>query len=392
MLLVVPIAWLQLTHQKVRFLVTLAGVAFVVILVFMQLGFQDALYDSAVKVHRSLDGDLFLLSPQYASLTSQQSFPRQRLYQTLGFDQVKSVKSLYIQFGKLKNIQTGKKRALFVFGVDPAESIFTLPEINAQLDQLKIPDMTLFDRLSRPEFGPIATAFEQTGPVEVEISSFNELTQAKRLTVCGLFTLGPSYGVDGSLVVNYLTFNHMFLDRTPEEIDIGAITLASGADPQATLIQLRKNLPQDVRVLDPQEFISLEKSYWAKRTPIGFIFTMMVIMVFVVGIVIVYQILHSNIANYLIEFATLKAVGYSDRFLWIAVLQQAVILAVIGFISGFVATLVLYDVARTATRLPIVMTVSKGIGVLIAILVMCTLSGTVAASKLRSADPADIFN
>jgi putative ABC transport system permease protein len=391
MVLAIPIAWLQLTKQKVRFLVTLSGVAFVAILLFMQLGFQDALYESAVTVHRSLKGDLFLISPQYASLTSQQSFPRERLYQTLGFDEVESVNSLYVQFGKLKNIKTGEKNSLFVFGVDPANPIFTIPEINQQLDKLKIADMALFDRASRPEFGPIAEKFNQDQSVPIELSPFNELTFSKGLTVSGLFTLGPSFGVDGNLIVHYSTLSKIFLERNPDGIDIGVVTLKTGTNTQETLVKLRENLPKDVKILDLAEFSKLEKKYWAERTPIGFTFTLMVSMGFIVGVVIVYQILYSNIANHLTEFATLKAIGYSHTYLLIAVFQQAIIVAVLGFIPGFAVSLSLYDISKTATHLPIVMTTSQASSVLISIFMMCLISGTIAVGKLQSADPADIF-
>ena len=114
MILSIPLAWLQLVHKKVKFVATLAGIAFVVILLFMQLGFQDALFDSAVRVHEVLEGDLFLTSSQYKALTAQQSFPRTRLYQTLAYEGVESVSPLYFQFGKLKNILNGQKYTIFV--------------------------------------------------------------------------------------------------------------------------------------------------------------------------------------------------------------------------------------------------------------------------------------
>ena len=115
MLLSIPLAWLQLIHRKVRFLATLAGIAFVVVLLFMQLGFQDALFESAVRVHQVLEGDLFLTSSQYKALTSRQSFPRTRLYQTLAAPEVESVSPLYFQFGKLKNINNGQKYSPIFF-------------------------------------------------------------------------------------------------------------------------------------------------------------------------------------------------------------------------------------------------------------------------------------
>ncbi|PMB12319.1 ABC transporter, partial [Fischerella thermalis CCMEE 5319] len=147
----IPVAWLQLARQKLRFLVALAGIAFVAVLMFMQIGFQDALYASATQVQKNLEGDLFLISSQYKSLTSNQSFPRIRLYQALGFDDIESVNSLYVQFAKLKNPINGRKFPIYVLGFDPAKSVFKLPEVNENLNLLKRPNVVLFHRGSRPE-------------------------------------------------------------------------------------------------------------------------------------------------------------------------------------------------------------------------------------------------
>lgn len=387
----ISIAWLQLIRQKVRFLVALAGLAFVAILLFMQLGFQDALYASAIRVHESLIGDIFLISPQYTSITSQQSFPRARLYQTLALDSVESVNSLYIQFGKLKHIETGEKNSIFVFGVDPGVQTFNLSEVNQQIDKLKVLDTGLYDRESRLEFGPIADEFNRGKPVAIEIAPFNELTFSRKLTISGLFTMGPSFGVDGNLIVNYLTFMNMFLERTPDQIDIGIISLKKGVNVQSAVTALENLLPNDIRVLPSAGFKQLEKEYWAKRTPIGFTFSLMVTMGFIVGVVIVYQILYGNIANHLSEFATLKAIGHTNRYLQFAIFQQAAILAISGYIPGFFISLGLYNMAKEATKLPIVMNSSQAIFVLSSIFLMSVVSGAIAMGKLRSADPADIF-
>ncbi|MGL5880962.1 MAG: ABC transporter, partial [Xenococcaceae cyanobacterium] len=188
MILVIPLAWLQLIHHRVRFVATLAGIAFVVVLLFMQLGFQDALFSSAVTVHRILRGDLFTISSQYRSLTSQQSFPRNRLYQTLALDSVESVSPIYFQFGKLKNIKNGQKSPIFLFGIDPNAPTFNLSEVEKNLDKLKLPDAALFDRKSRPEFGPIAEQFDREKDVTLEISPYNEIITAKRFVIEGLFS------------------------------------------------------------------------------------------------------------------------------------------------------------------------------------------------------------
>ena len=391
MLLSIPLAWLQLVHKKVKFLATLAGIAFVVILLFMQLGFQDALFDSAVRVHQVLQGDLFLTSSQYKALTAQQSFPRTRLYQTLAFEGVKSVSPLYFQFGKLKNIIDGQKYSIFVIGIDPGKSYFNLAQINQNLERIKIPDTALFDLSSRTEFGPIAAEFSQRKQLDVEITSFNQITRAKRFKIKGLFSLGPSFGIDGNLITNYSTFLNAFPDRNVQNIDLGLITLKDNYDPEVVRDRLVASLPKDIQILTLAEFIELEKSYWNLRTPIGFIFKIMVFMGFIVGIGITYQILYSNISNHLVAYATLKAIGFTNRYLLTAVFQQALLLAVLGFIPGIIVSFGLYDIAQNATQLPVIMDTDKTINVFLSVIVMCSVSGTLAIQKLRSVDPADIF-
>jgi putative ABC transport system permease protein len=280
----------------------------------MQLGFQDALFDSAVRVHQVLQGDLFLTSSQYKALTSQQSFPRTRLYQTLAVEGVESVSPLYFQFGKLKNILNGQKYSIFVIGIDPSKSNFNLAQINQNINQVKLPDTALFDLSSRPEFGPIAAQFKEKQQLDLEIAAFNQITTAKRFKIKGLFSLGPSFGVDGNLITNHSTFLTAFPDRQVENIDLGLITLKDNYAAEEVRDRLVASLPQDIQILTLAEFIELEKDYWNLRTPIGFIFKIMVFMGFVVGIGITYQILYSNISNHLIAYATLKAIGFTNGY------------------------------------------------------------------------------
>ncbi len=388
----IPLAWIQLVQQKVRFLVAVAGIAFIVLLMFIQLGFQDALYSSATAVHQSLKGDLFLVSSQYKSLTSNESFSRNRLYQTLGFDGVESVSSIYLQFAKLKNPVTSEKYSIYVIGFDPDKSVFNIPEVEKNLDKLKITDVMLFDRDSRSEFGPIAENFNKGNTNEtLEIFPFNAST-GYEVRVGGLFSLGPSFGVDGNLIVSDSTFLRINPNSRPAEmIDVGVITLKPGANTKKVLDSLQASLPNDVQIFTYQGFIDFEKQYWALRTPIGFILSLMLAMASVVGVVIVYQILYSNIATQFIAYATLKAIGYPNNYLLTVVFQQALILALVSYIPGFIFSVGLYDFAMKATKLPIMMTFNNAFIVFISAVLMCITSGVFAINKLRSADPADIF-
>ena len=391
MILNIPLPWLQLVKQKVRFFVALAGIAFISVLMFMQIGFQDALYASATQVHKHLRGDLFLISSQYKSLTSTQSFPRSRLHQILGFNGTESVEPLYVQFAKLKNPINGRKYPIYILGFDPVKSIFKLPEVDQNFQLLKIPDQVFFDRAARPEFGPIAEYFQKNQPIGMEIFSYLG-TIGYKVKVSGLFTLGPSFGVDGNLIVSSSTFFNIFPEHRSNQIDIGLIHLKPNVNPQAILTTLSNSLPKDVTVMTRQEFIDFEKSYWTLRTPIGFVFNLMVMMGFVVGVIVVYQILYSNISTHFVQFATLKAMGFRNKYLLNVVFQQAVILAILGYIPGFAISLGLYDIAKNATKLPIVMDLNKGLLVFISVIVMCLTSGFFSTNKLRKVDPAEIFN
>ena len=387
----IPLAWLQLAKQKLRFFVALAGIAFVAVLMFMQIGFQDALYASATQLHKHLEGDLFLISSQYKSLTSTQSFPRSRLYQILGFNGIESVAPLYLQFAKLKNPINGRKYPIYVLGFEPVKSIFKLPEIEQNFQLLKIPDQVFFDRAARPEFGPIAEYFQKNQPITMEIFSYLA-TIGYQVKVSGLFSLGPSFGVDGNLIVSSSTFFKIFSEHDANEVDIGLIHLQANVNPRTILATLSKSLPNDVIIMNRQEFIDFEKSYWTLRTPIGFVFNLMVMMAFVVGVIVVYQILYSNISTHFVQFATLKALGFRNKYLLNVVFQQALILAVLGYIPGFAISLGLYDIAKDATKLPIVMDFSKGLLVFTSVIFMCLTSGFFSTNKLRKVDPAEIFN
>jgi putative ABC transport system permease protein len=174
-------------------------------------------------------------------------------------------------------------------------------------------------------------------------------------------------------------------------IDVGVISLKPGTNPHQVLKQLQANLPDDVKVFTHQGFIEFEKQYWATRTPIGFILNLMLSMASVVGVVIVYQILYSNISTQLVAFATLKAIGYENNYFLKIVFQQALILSILGYIPGFIISLFLYDFAMDATKLPIMMSFHNAVLVFISTILMCMTSGGLAINKLRSTDPADIF-
>jgi putative ABC transport system permease protein len=379
-----PLSWLQLTREKTRLAVALAGIAFADILMFVQLGFRDALFNASVKPHYTLQGDLFLINPQFETLFSVKSFPRARLYQASGFEEVESFSYLYIGMGQWRNPDTQMERTILVFGIDPTKPAFNIPEVNDRLDDLKMLNRVLYDRAGRTEFGDVASLLQRSEPVPFQLNE-------RDIEIAGLFSLGASFAADGNVIVSDSTFLNLFPSHQSDEVEIGALKLKPGTDIKQIQENLRASLPDDVLILTLDEFADREKTYWANGTAIGFIFGLGTVVGFIVGTVIVYQILYSDVSDHLAEYATLKAMGYNNSYLIGVLMQESLVLAFLGFIPGFFSACGLYYLAAGATLLPIGMNVECATTVLTLTIVMCSASGAIALRKLEAADPADIF-
>jgi len=380
-----PLAWLQLSKEKIRLLIAIAGISFADILMFMQLGFKTALLNSAVRIHENIKGDIFLISPQSDALIGMKSFSSRRLYEALAIKEVKSINPLYIGFTTWKNPLNQKTRQIMIMGFNPKEPIFNLSGVQKNLDKLKQPDQVLFDTDSRPEFGPIPQLFQEGKEVKTEINN-------RQIEVAGLFTIGTTFGADGNIITSDLNFLRIFTQRDKGLIDVGVINLEEDANTEAVIKTLKNKLNSgDVLVLSRDEFVNYERSYWENTTAVGFVFTLGTVMGLIVGTVIVYQILYTDVADHLPEYATLKAMGYTNNYLLVLVFQQAIILACIGFLPGLGFSAFLYSVTAKATGLPIFLNRSLIISVFLLTLFMCGFSGAIAVNKLKSADPADIF-
>ncbi|MEG4488344.1 ABC transporter permease DevC [Microcoleus sp. D2_18a_B4] len=378
------LGWLQLSHDKGRMLVAVAGIAFADVLMFMQLGFQNALYTSNTRLHQSLETDLVLIHPQARNLINLSSFPRRRLYQAMNVPGVKSAESLYVKIANWKNPETRRETSLMVVGFNPNHPAFALPEVNQNLSAIKLPDTVLFDRASRGDYQKTIAQIDRGQAVKAEV-------ERRRINVSGLFTVGASFAADGILMTSDQNYLRLFARQNAASVNAGLIQLQPGADPVEVQQVLKAYLPPDVKVLTKQEFIDFEKNYWAKNTAIGFVFNLGVAMGFVVGVIIVYQVLSTDVSDHMGEYATFKAMGYRNVYLLGIVFEEALILSLLGFLPGVGVSFGLYSLTRTATNLPLYMTLLRAFIVLLLNVIMCTISGAIATRKLQSADPADMF-
>ena len=379
-----PLGWSQLRHNPVRLAVALAGIGFAVLLIMMQLGFRSALFDSAVRFHERYDYDIALFSPDSVFIVRPQPFSIRRLYQALGDPAVEKVSPIYIAPAVWKNPWSNDRRSINAVGIRPEDDVLHTAGFRESRDKLSGQDVVLFDANSRPEFGPVAKEFDPAKPLATEIND-------RAIQVVGTFQMGTSFGIDGSVIMSEDNWLRLFPTRSRNEIQLGLIKLKPGADPDQARDRIRESLDKDVLVMTKAEFVAREVKYWNSATPIGYIFAFGAIMGFVVGAIIVYQILFADVSEHIKEYGTLRAIGYSNRFVSGIVVQQALILGVLGYIPGVALVSWLYARAASATHLPLHVTHQRALFVLGLTLLMCAISALLAVRRVRKLDPADVF-
>ena len=379
-----PVAWLQVSNNPVKLAIGVAGVGFSNLLMFFQLGLLDSIYNSQRKPIDLLRGDLVMVSAGYSNMGSLQRFDRSRLYQALGVAGVEGVSPLHIGRATWITPATRKSFDVFVYGVNLSRPSLAFPELESDVSRLQPLRNALFDRNSKQQYGPIAEELKRQGLVSVEVNK-------KQLRIIDTFSLGSTFAADANLIVSDNTFYFLFPEKNPNKIEMGLIQLQPGADALAVQRALQPLMPKDVKVLTRPELSELELNYWKRNSSVGFIFSLGVLVGFVVGSIIVYQILFSDVMNSLPQYATLKAMGYTDLYVISIVIQQSAILAVVGFIPGVLTSMGLYWLLATITKLSVFMTTSRALQVLLLTFVMCVGSGALATRKLVQLDPADVF-
>lgn len=385
----------SLLHQPGRTAVSVIGTAFAVVLVFMQLGFLGAVENTATLLYGKMRFDVLLTSGEYIDLSRPGRLSRDTLARVNG---VADVQPVSIGQAYWKNPTDdplkGKQRwALTVVGIPPGEldrvflppgrgGIFDTPDeqANARAALGRVGEV-LFDERSRPDFGR---------PADMPPGTRTELN-GQAITLGGYFRAGTGFSYTGLLLTNERTF----ADHTgtpPNMVSFGLVTASPGESPEQLKRRLVKELADaQLKVFTRDEIEKQERDYWVNRTALGQFFYFGVLLAVTVGGIFIYQMMVADIKKHLPEYATLKAMGYRFSFLFWVVVWQAVYLSIAGYAIGLAGSLGLYELAKTAARLPIGMTWER-VGIVLGLTVgMCVVSGLLAVRKAKTADPADLF-
>jgi putative ABC transport system permease protein len=372
------LAWQNVTHKKWRAAASLGGVAFSILLMFMQLGIFSAAENSADLVYRAIDFDLVLTSPQYVFMVNAGTMPRDVAVRARDIPGIESAKPFYASFTLIRSVSDQLRRGILLIGIDPTQSPMKDPAITEQAHLLHQPDTTLMDREARGEFGP-----RDVG-MTIDLGFGNA-------TIVGDYKLGTGFIAGADAIVSDHTYCRLLPGRRVDRPNLIFIKAKEGESIERLAHRLRLSVGQDVRVWTRPEITAAERNYFVNIKPIGIMFRSGVIVGFLVGAVTLYQILSTQVSSHIRELATMKAMGYSDGNVYALVVIEGFIYAIVGFIPAYFGGELLYKILREAAKVPVSMTPERAITVFLLTLIMCAVSSILAARKVRTADPAELF-
>jgi putative ABC transport system permease protein len=374
----VPLAWRMLTYDKRRTVLALIGVFMAILLVFVELGFFYAVPRGGLLLYDNMRFDLLLSSDEYEYQAQPGVFPLSQLDRVRSSPDVADATPIYFGSGKWKSGEGDLWPDIFMIGFDPASHIFIPDSINRQTTVLDQVDTVLVDSSTRPMFGPL-----NTGRV-VEIDD-------RKVAIGGQYALGTGFMGLGVALTGTASFARLFPQRGSAVVNLGAIRLKGGVDPERAVDDLQKLAGAGTRIFTRRELDAHETAYWTTRTSVGIIFGSGLLISLVVGVMIVYQIVSTQVGRQLPQFATLKAIGYSDRSLVTTVSAMSLLIVIAGFIPAVAAAFGLYSLIRQETLLPVMMSEMRLLAVFAAALGMAVISALLSVWVLRRADPADVF-
>ncbi len=347
---------------------------------FMQLGFLATVESTARVLTSQLTGELLLISPRFMNLRLTHDIPRARLFQAQSVPGVRDVVPLYVRHTRWRSAVGDGSCEMLAMGVS-LEGPSSLALVNPVRDEavLRRPDAVLMDSLAQGKCGP-------TG-----VDAQGDVNDRRRMSVGGHYTLGVGFQSDASFVVGDSAFYELFGGDRLHRPQMGVVFVDPRFDPKEVARALRARLPPDTRVATREEVEAEQVRFWVDETAVGNMFRLGTLVGFVVGIVILYQVLATDIRNQQQQFATLKAMGYGDRRLYGLVLRQGWAYALLGYVPGALCAMLVYAVANHATLLPIFMTWGRAVFVLLLTLLMCTAAAVFSLRRITDADPAELF-
>jgi putative ABC transport system permease protein len=380
----VPLAWRNLVSNKLRLVRSIAGIGFAVLLMLVQLGFERGFFDASLGILREIDGDLFIMRASKYRFGSEDPFPAANLAPARAVAGVANIAPLYAAWQHfLWKEPNGEKTYLVqAFGFDPDHPAFSLPELRQQSDRLHELDAVIVDRRSRPFLGM------GDGTSGTEIND-------RPVRIVGSYALGPDFMANGTVMMSERTYaallagNADLLPAIP--VEFGVVKLQPDAEIGTVRQALGAALPRELRILSKPELEAFELAFQADLSSAGPIFWMGTIVGFIVGMLISYQIIYTDLSDQLPQYATLKGMGYGSFYLVRVVFQQAAFAAVAAYVPAWLLCLLVYRIIGDLALMPLGMTLHVTAISFALTLGMCLISAALAIRRVIAVDPAEVF-
>jgi putative ABC transport system permease protein len=370
----VDLALKSLLHDKLRFVITVSGVAFAVTLILVQVGLFTGLLDNSTVTIRQADADLWVTSKNTPNVDFAHAFSESRVDRVRSIEGVERADNLVIAFLPIA-LPTGAEETLLVYALDDFRR-WNLPwnVESGNVDDLRRGDYMMLDASAERRFGAFhAGEYREVAGRRIKV--IGRTREAKS------FTTTPIAFMDLGRVQE--------VARMRASATYVLVKLSPGADAAAVKAEIQKRLPHN-DVFTRDEWAARSRGYWITSTGIGFNMFMTVFLGCLVGVVVVAQTLYTQTMEHIREFGTVKAIGGSNADIYRILFRQAGIAAIVGFALGLAPALAARPLVEKAGLALVITPTFMGI-VLAGTLGLCLLASMVSFRKVASIDPGLVF-
>jgi putative ABC transport system permease protein len=372
----VDLATKSLLHDKLRFLITVIGVAFAVTLVFVQVGLFLGLMDNASITIEHIDADLWVTSHNTPNIDFAHTFPENYVQRVRSIPGVERADNLIVWFMNV-NLPTGAVEGTEIYALEDF-SRWNIPwnVASGDLQDLRRGANFFLDDSAKKRYG------------QFETGEYREIL-GRRMKIIGRTVDAKSF------TTTPLSFIDFKIAQSLNESDLRGHTtyilvkLAPGANLEQVRTEIRRRLPYN-DVYTRAEWARRSRAYWVESTGLGLNMYLTVFLGCLVGIVVVAQTLYTSTMEHIKEFGTVKAIGGSNADIYVILGEQATIAAVAGFALGALQAFAMRPlIARIDLKL--VIPTSLSVAVFFGSIVLCLGAAMISFRKVASIDPALVF-
>ena len=372
----VDLAYKTLLHDKVRFLITVAGVAFAVTLILVQVGLFIGILDNATVTIEHIDADLWITSKNTPNLDFVHQFPESYVDRVRDTDGVERADDLILAFMNVA-LPTGAQETAVVYALKDFRR-WGLPwDVPVgDVDDLKRGPYVLFDESAAKRFGSF------------EVGDYREI-QSQRLKIIGKTRGAKSFTTTPLAFMDYDRAQTLSPDLLRGNTSYILVKAKPGTDIPRLERELQAKLPYN-DVHTKAAWAARSRDYWIKNTGIGFNAFLTVFLGCLVGIVVVAQTLYTSTMEHIKEFGTLKAIGGSNADIYGILARQAGVSAIVGFVFGLIPSFALRPLVEKGDLKLIIPLEFTGI-VFVGTVVLCMAAAMISFRKVASIDPGLVF-